>query len=457
MTELDLRGKKELLLAYVAAHETGGAPQLEMHESDVAEVLLSLRDEDGDENYRRILRALPPELLGTTVLELPEKVQDELVKSMDAQEWAAVVNELDTDDATDIVQKIEEVDEEKAYEIMRQVDAEHKEDIENLKRFDEDSAGAIMQTELFSARLDERIADSIKRLKKLIKDEEVSNIHYVFVVDEQNRLKAMLSLEELIMLDFGKTYGESLQEFDEPISVYGDDTLETVTQTVERYDLAVIPVVDNFGHLMGRITSDDIYDMIEEAATEQIYSLGQVDSNEEWQDDVIKTGRTRAKWLAINLITATLGALVVSLFAESIEQIVALAILMPIVASMGGVAGTQALTVTVRQMALGEVKLENARPVVMREMGIALLNGLVFALLASLLAWAWFKMPMLGVVIALAMFANMMYAGFFGAGIPLVLKKFGIDPAVASAVLLITVTDVAGFFTFLGLATLILL
>ncbi len=175
------------------------------------------------------------------------------------------------------------------------------------------------------------------------------------------------------------------------------------------------------------------------------------------QDDVFKTSKTRARWLSLNLLTATLGAVVISLFAESIEQIVALAILMPIVASMGGVAGTQSLTVAVRQLALGEIRIENSRPLIVREMKIALFNGTLFAVLVSLLAWGWFKMPMLGVVIACAMFANMMYAGFFGAGIPLLLKRYGIDPAVASAVLLITVTDVAGFFTFLGLATWILL
>ena len=455
--ELDIRSKKEELLAYIAALEEGKKPEFEMHESDIAEVLMSLRSEHNEAEYDHILHALPPEILGATVLELPEKHQQELTKSFEASEWADVINELETDDATDIVQQIEDIDKDKAYEIMRLVDTDHKEDIENLKRFDDDSAGAIMQTELFSARLDEPIESSIRRLREMLSAEELSNIHYVFVVDESNKLKAMLTLEELIMLDLIKRYSDSIAEFDEPIFVHSTDSIETVTQTVERYDLAVIPVVDHFGHLLGRITSDDIYDLIEDQATEQIYSLGQVGGDSEIHDGVIKSQTMRAKWLLLNLFSASLGAFVISLFSDSIEQIVALASLMPIVASMGGVSGTQTLTIMVRQMALGELKLENALGAIGKEMVIALLNGIVFATLAGALAWAWFKMPLLGAVIAMAMLANMLYAGLFGAGIPLVLKRFGIDPAVASAVLLITVTDVAGFFTFLSLATIILL
>lgn len=457
--EQDIRAKKEELLKFAAGCESGVRPPDDplIHESDIAEVLLELKEEDNEADYNRLINALPPDLLGPVTLELPEKIQGDLIRTLDDRKWAAIVEELDTDDATDVIQKIEEIDREKAYEILRQVGDDLKENIENLKRFDEDIAGAIMQTELFSAKLCEKISDSIRRLKEMVAAEEISNIHFVFVVDDQNKLKAMLSLEELIMLDLDKTYEESLPLLDEPIFVYSHDSIETVTQTVERYDLAVIAVVDHFRRLLGRITSDDIYDLIEDQATGQIYSLAQVGENTEAYGGAIKNGWARAKWLFLNLGTAALSATVIGFFSDSIEKIVALAVLMPIVASMGGVLGMQTLTVTVRKLALGEVKLEDARSVILREVAIALFNGAIFAACAGLLAWAWFKMPLLGAAIALAMLSNMLYAGFFGAGIPLILKRFGIDPAVASGVLLTTITDGAGFFTFLGLATLILL
>ena len=277
------------------------------------------------------------------------------------------------------------------------------------------------------------------------------------MVDEQNRLKAVVSLEGLIQLDFAKTYADYKDELEDPIYVYGNDPIETVTQKVEKYDLSVVPVVDSFGHILGRITSDDIYDLIEEQATDQIYALARVDGDEEVQDSVVKTSATRAKWLLVNFVSATMAAVVISFFESSIEQIVALAILMPIVASMGGTSGTQTITVTVRQLALGNIKLANARNVIFREAQIALFNGALFGTLASIMAWVWFDIPKLGIVIAIAMFANLMYAGLFGAGIPLLMKKLDVDPALASNVFLIMITDMAGFFTFLGLATLVLL
>ncbi len=219
MSESELKERRELLLAYVADREADRETELLLHEADVAELLLLLREEREEALYDRVIAALPPEVLGATILELPERHQDELVASLDVPAWVETLNELDTDDATDLLQKIETVDEDKAYEILRRVDVEQKQDIEVLKTFDEDSAGALMQTELFSARLSEPISEALERLKGMVRDEALSNIHYVFVVDEQNRMKAMLSLEELIMLDFSKTFGDSLESFDEPLFV----------------------------------------------------------------------------------------------------------------------------------------------------------------------------------------------------------------------------------------------
>jgi magnesium transporter len=209
--------------------------------------------------------------------------------------------------------------------------------------------------------------------------------------------------------------------------------------------------------LMGRITSDDILDVIEENATEQMYQLAGVDDDFEHDDNLFTTAKKRALWLFLNLGTAILASLVIGIFDETIQSYVALAILMPIVASMGGNAGTQTLAVTVRQLALGDIDFENSKDTIKKEVFISIFNGILFAVIMGIVAWVWFKTPMLGVVIAMSMVVNLFCAGFFGASIPLLLKKFDIDPAIGSTVLLTTVTDIVGFFSFLMLAKVILL
>jgi len=225
----------------------------------------------------------------------------------------------------------------------------------------------------------------------------------------------------------------------------------------EEYDLSVMPVVNAYGVLLGRITSDDIYDIINEHATEQMYNLAGVDDEVEDDEEVLKAGKKRASWLSLNLITAIIASLIIGLFSDTIESIVALAVLMPIVASMGGNAGTQSLTVVVRQLALGEISQGDAMRIIKKEVIISLINGIFFAIIMGVVAAIWFNMQMLGVVIALSMVINLLAAGFFGAAIPLFLKKMDIDPAIGSTVILTTVTDVVGFFSFLALATYILL
>ena len=235
------------------------------------------------------------------------------------------------------------------------------------------------------------------------------------------------------------------------------DDIKKVIEVVSNYDLSVIPVVNDFGILVGRITSDDIYDIISEEATDQIYHLAGVNDEAEQEESFWLIGKSRAIWLGLNLFTAIAASLVIGLFDETLHSLVALAILMPIVASMGGNAGTQTLTVTVRQMALGEIAGDEAKKTIFKEISIALLNGLLYGIVMGVIAYVWFDMPMLGVVIGMAMVTNLFAAGFFGATIPLTLKKLGVDPAIGSTVILTTVTDVVGFFSFLGLATLILL
>ena len=314
-----------------------------------------------------------------------------------------------------------------------------------------------MQTELFSAKLDEKIGDSIKRLKKL-KEDGLDNIYMVFLVDEFGYLIGSVPLEDVITFDFNKTYRDYLKEnYKRVISLKATDSTDDVVKNFEDYDLIVMPITDIDGKLIGRITSDDIYDIIEERATEQIYKMAGVDDDTEDDREVGTITKKRAIWLGINLVTAILASFVIGLFDETIKAYVALAVLMPIVASMGGNAGTQSLTVMVRQLALQEINWHEAKAAIFREVAVSLLNGLIFAVVMGLVAYAWFGDYKLGIVIGSAMVINLLFAGLFGATIPLILKRLGIDPAVASSVLLTTVTDIVGFFAFLGLAKVILL
>ncbi|MCV6608511.1 MAG: magnesium transporter [Campylobacterales bacterium] len=427
-----------------------------LHESDVAEALEDIKRVD-EEKFVYFVRNLPKEIIGEAIMELPEAYQEDLAKEFSAEELTDIVNELDTDDATDFVQLIEEQDEEKAYNVLQGVDEDHKEDIEVLKRYQENTAGSIMQVELISAKMTDTIQSTVERLRQLKAEDELDNVHFVFITDDNNKLLKIISLEDMILLDFDQTFEDAEKYLQEPIFVYSDEDTEEVANIVEKYNISVLPVVNNRKHLLGRITSDDIYDLIEENATDQIYSLANLDGEEELEDSVLETGKKRAWWLSINLATAIIASIVIGLFADTIDNIVALAVLMPIVASMGGIAGTQTLTVVVRQMALGEIDEKNAKITLKKEATIGIINGILFSIAATILAWVWFDKAILGAVMAVAMFVNLSFAAIFGATIPMVLKKMDIDPAVASGVLLTTITDVVGFFTFLGLATYVLL
>lgn len=430
-----------------------------LHPSDIANSLKKIEQKDS-EAFILTLEQLPEDILGEVLLELPDALREDAYESLSIEQLTDAVEELDSDDATDLIQDIEEINEDKAKEIFDGLEEDDKQDINWLKRYEDDEAGSYMQTELFSALLDEKIGDSIKRLKKLKEDEDLENIHQVFIVDEQNILLAAISLEDLIIFDFKKTYRDIIDSDDaryKPIKVQDDEDIDEVTKIFEHYDLSAIAVVGYQGILIGRITSDDILDVIEQNATEQMYQLAGVDDDYEHEDDLIYTSKKRAIWLFINLLTAVLASVVIGLFDTTIQSYVALAILMPIVASMGGNAGTQTLTVMVRQLALGEIDFDNSKDAIKKEVLVSIINGSLFALIIGVIAFIWFHTAMLGVVIGLSMIINLFSAGFFGASIPLLLKKFDIDPAIGSTVLLTTVTDIVGFFSFLGLAKIILL
>ena len=409
--------------------------------------------------FLQYIDKLPLDILGEVALELPEQHLRDVLESLSHEKMADAIEELDSDDATDLVQEIEEINHGLAQEILANVEEDHQEDIKKLRKYKDDVAGAYMQTELFEANIDETIAASLVRLKKQKIDGEIESIYQVYITGTLHRLLFTVALEDLILLDFSQTYKEVLKtqhDVYKPVFIRDEDHIDDVAHVFEDVDAAVLPVVDEHGILLGRITSDDIFDIIEDNATEQIYHLAGVDEEEELEDTVFKSGSKRGVWLFVNLITAILASLTIGLFEETLKEFIALAILMPIVASMGGNAGTQTLTVMVRQMALGKIDFDNSKDALIKETLIALLNGVIFAVVMGVIAYLWFSEPRLGLVIGLSMIINLLLAGFFGAIIPLALKRFSLDPAAGSSVLLTTVTDIAGFFTFLGLAQYIL-
>jgi len=439
------------LKEYLNSHELS-----DMHPSDIAKILKALDDSE----FSSAVKLIPKHLVGDVALALPDRLFDDVVESLSIDELSHAVTELESDDQADFMQELEEVDENIASEVFQTLDEEDKQEITKLQNYLEDEAGAYMQLEVFTANEDEVVDSVIKRFANLRKANELENVQNLFVVSQDKRLKYSVGLDDLLIFDFLKTIKENIElnpESFEPKSAKDTEDIKDVVHYFEEYDLSVMPITNDYGILVGRITSDDIYDIINEHATEQMYNLAGVDDDAEEDDEILKAGQKRATWLGLNLFTAVGASVVIGFFSDTIQSIVALAVLMPIVASMGGNAGTQSLTVVVRQLALGDISQGDAMRIIKKEVAISLGNGLLFAIIMGIVASLWFDKWMLGVVIALSMIINLFMAGFFGAVIPLFLKKIDIDPAIGSSVILTTVTDVVGFFSFLWLATTILI
>jgi magnesium transporter len=438
------------LLSYLNSDEN------ELHASDIAKILKQLSEEEFGEAIQRI----PKDIIGDVALELPDRYFDDLVESLEIQDLTHAVKELESDDQVEFMQELEEVDKKIASEVFESLDREDQQDITLLQSYEEDEAGAYMQTELFTAMEEEIVQDAIKRFSILKKSNKIENVHNLFITTQNGILLYSIGLDDLLTFDFKKSFKENIEQSDEqyePKIALDKEDIKEVVNYFKEYDLSVMPVVNRQGKLIGRITSDDIYDIINEHATEQMYNLAGVNDDAEEDEEVLKAGKKRATWLGINLLTAILASIIIGLFSDTLDSMVALAVLMPIVASMGGNAGTQTLTVVVRQLALGDISQSDATRIIKKEISISLLNGFLFAIIMGIIASIWFDQGMLGVVIALSMLINLFMAGFFGATIPLLLKRMSIDPAIGSTVILTTVTDVVGFFSFLGLATIILL
>lgn len=428
-----------------------------LYPTEIASILKIIYKKD-KELFFQHLKDIDNKFIGKIILELSDKLKTASIKYLSFQALAEATKNLESDDATDLIQIIRNINREKFSQVLILLPAEKTEEIYKLLNYSQNQAGAWMQTEFFYAFIEETVSDSITRLKKLKKIGKLDEVYQLFIVDKDFTILGSMRTDNLLILDSSKKFSDLTKKLDyKNISVYANDDIKIVSNKFEEYNLQVLPVVDKDDKIIGRITSDDAYDMISEIATEHIYNMAGVDDEVEEDENIKNIIKTRASWLFVNLFTAVLASIVIGIFDTTLQALIPLAILMPIVASMGGNAGTQTLTVVVRKIALGEIDKDDGKNIIKREVLVSLVNGFIFAISISVITFFWFDNIMLGVVIAIAMIVNLVIAGFFGSVVPLTLKNMNIDPAIGSTVLLTTATDIFGFFIFLGLAELILL
>ena len=440
---------EELLDAIIRFVEQEDGAALEkvlegIHEADIADILREL-----DDGSSFILGILDPERASEVLSETGEDFRAELLEGLDDDLIRAIFHAMADDDAADIVGKLPEEETERILGLMKRED---KEDVKVLLEYDEESAGGIMTSDLIAISEDLNVGQAMKSIRKRAR--EIEDFHVVFVVDRNNVLRGTVSLRDLILGD-PETQVSRIMDSD-LIHVEADLDQEEVARIMKRYNLVTVPVVDESGVLIGRITVDDILDIVEAEVTEDLLRMGGADVDEEIYGGTKTAVRFRLPWLFLNLFTALLAASVVGLYADTIRSVVVLAIFMPIIAGMGGNAATQSLAGTLRRLTLGEVSPASRMKIIRKELLAGLSNGLVVGCSISLVALLLGENPYMGLVVGLAMFLTIGLAGLIGAFIPITLKDFGVDPAVASSVIITTFTDLIGFFLLLGLATLLL-
>jgi magnesium transporter len=413
--------------------------------ADLADVLAALDEEE----RVAVVQALPPELSSQALAELPEDAHAEQTLAALSPEVAAeIVEELEDDDAAGILR---ELGPEAQEAILQEV--EDRAEVERLLKYEPETAGGRMTTHLVTVRDTATAAEALEEIRR--QSEEVEDFYQVFVVDGERRLVGVLPFKSLVVSRPERQIRDFMAPAD--ISVQPDLDQEEVARLMARYNLPSVAVVDDTGRLLGRVTFDDVIDVVEAETTEDLLKFGGVSADEElaapWTDSV----RSRLPWLYVNLLTAFLAGGVVYLFQETLQRTVMLAVWMPIIAGMGGNAGTQALAVTVRRLALGLIPEHRLLGVVGKEVLVGITNGLAVGLVVGVVAALIGDQTMLGLVVFLAMSVNLLVAGFAGAFIPVVLERLGIDPAIASSIFVTTFTDTFGFLVLLGLAGWLLL
>lgn len=416
-----------------------------MYPIDIAIII----EELDDESLMKFNEHIDNELMAEIIEQASEELQVRIIKLFEFKSIVHLFSYMSNDDIADILGNLPIKMRKDLLKLMKTGDTRQ---LQELLGYDEDSAGGIMTTEYIALRGDLLIGESLKKIKEIGPKTEV--IETIFVLNNNKELIGTADLRDILVAPEDEKLLNIMN--DNIISVHPEEDQEKVSLLVSKYDLKAIPVINHKNSLLGIITVDDIIDVIVEEQTEDILMMGGV-SKEERVDSSLGTSiKRRLPWLFINLGTAFLAAFTVGLFEDVIAQVVALAAAMPIVAGMGGNAGTQTLSVVIRSIALGEVSLKKNWRLVFKEVGLGIINGAATGVVTGIILYMKYNNPYLGLIIFAAMIGNLVIAGFFGFIIPLLLKVFGVDPALASAIFLTTATDVFGFFLFLGLAKMFL-
>jgi len=417
-----------------------------MHAADIADRLRSLPVLQ----LRRVLRELPDELTAEVIVELPTAQQLALFEGMRVHRLSGIVSEMFSDDAADILGQLSSA---RLQQVMAALDPQEAREMGDLLRFPEDTAGGRMQTEFVAVPEEATINEAIESLRAS-EDQTSQGTFYVYAVDREQRLKGVLRIRDLLFRRPEMRIREVMVPEVRAVSVHADQ--EELGRLFRDYGFTAIPVVDDFQRLRGVVTADDVLQVVEEEATEDMHRMvgltGEEGAQTPWREAV----RSRLPWLLFNLGTAFLAGWVVSLFEATIAKAAVLAVFLPIIAGQAGNSGTQTLTILVRSLALGGVDPREGRRVLAKELTVGLVNGLVIGCVVGVLSWLWKGIPLLGLLTFSAMVLNMLVAALTGVLIPLGLRALRIDPALASAILLTTFTDCAGFFIFLGMAALAL-
>jgi magnesium transporter len=421
--------------------------QLEdMHPAEIAHLLESL-----PADLREIIWAqVPPEAEGEILTNLNEEVLAAVIKGMDPDQLVAATEDLETDDLADI---LPEIPQDVAQELLLTMEQHERERLHAVLSYDEDSAGGLMNLDTVVVRTDTTLDVVLRYLRRRGEIPETTDTLYV--VEREGHYLGQLPLTALLINDPYKLVRDVMEQDEE--AILATMPAREVANRFEQRDLISAPVVDEHNILLGRITIDDVVDVIRDDAEHSFMSMAGLNEEVDLFSPVLTSTRRRAIWLGINLITALLAAWVIALFEGTIQKFVALAVLMPIVASMGGIAGSQTLTLVIRGIALGQISGSNARRLLSKEIWVSIWNGLIWAVVLAVIADLWFDDYRLGLIIAAAIIINLLVAAIAGASIPLLLRRMGADPALGGGVVLTTVTDVVGFFAFLGLATIFLM
>jgi magnesium transporter len=417
----------------------------DMRPADLADLIEHL---DSSERLY-VFELLEPEGAGDVLVEMESPVQESILEDLDNRAISEIVEELDSDDAADLVGDLPA---ERAKEIIETVGDEVSEELQKLLPYPEDTAGGIMALEFVAVKADSTVQGAIDTIRE--NKEEVENVYYLFVVDDFDRLVGVVSLRDLVLESPERKINDIMNP--EVISVDVNRDQEEVYHLVKKYDLVTIPVVDEQHRLVGRITHDDIIDVIEEEADEDISLMAGVIHQEIAEESPLRISRARLPWLIAGLFGGVLAAVVINQFESSLETIIALSFFFPVIMAMGGNTGTQAATVAVRGLATGDIALVNIGKRLWVEMKVALFNGVICGILLGLIVGIWLSSYGLGSIVALSLILIILNSGVIGAAVPLALKRFNIDPALATGPFVTTSNDILSLLIYLGLVTLFL-